>query len=104
MRKYELRTNWGLSHLSTFCNRRERERFTKIIEAFKGDKDKTKIIREILFEHLTHVHILQQRLYDQSIDFAGNKTDYHTTQKLIDEETGWQSTERSECCPPMSKP
>ena len=94
MRKYELSCNWGLSYLSTFCSRQERERFVKIIRQWKGDTDKTRIIREMLFEQLAHVHILTQRLYDNKITFDGDETDYSQVRKITDEETGWESTEK----------
>lgn len=94
MRKYELGCNWGLSYLSTFCSRQERERFVKIVRQWKGDRDKTQIIREMLFEQLAHCHILTQRLYDNKITFDGQATDYTQERKIIDEESGFASTEK----------
>ena len=82
MRRYELSTNWGLSYLSTFASRQERERFVKIIREWKQDKDPTRIVREMLFEDLAHLHVFSQRLLDNRLFFDGEQSSYTQENKL----------------------
>ena len=83
MRRYELGCNWGMSYLSTFASRQERERFTKIIRQWKQDKDPTRIVKEMLFEDLSHLHVFSQRLLDNRMFFDGEETSYTCENKLL---------------------
>ena len=82
MRRYELGCNWGMSYLSTFASRHERERFVKIVRSWKQDKDPAQMVRDMLMEDLAHLHIFSQRLLDNRVFYDGEETSYTQEHKI----------------------
>lgn len=76
MRQYELTSLWGLPKQAWLVSRQERERFGKMVRAWRKQNPKPTLVQECVIEDLIALHIMVQRLRDQRHFFDGEKTDY----------------------------